>query len=119
MIQCDEEEEQSSLVKADKSNLDEEFKMTLSWELSNHFTTIIIKDGSVIFMYKDPTSIDLEMRKMIAIQYALYPPNKCAIVNHNQVNQKIKNKIFDIPDFSSMSDKDLIERLKQLKTHSM
>ena len=91
MIEYDEEEEQSSLVEADKSNLDEEFKMTLSWEESNHFTVIIIKDGSVIFMYRDPTVVDLEMRKMIAVQYALYPPNKGAIVNHNQVNQKIKN----------------------------
>jgi len=41
--------------------------MTLSWEESNHFTVIIIKDGSVIFMYRDPTVVDLEMRKMIAV----------------------------------------------------
>ncbi len=41
--------------------------MTLSWESSNHFTVVIIKDGSVIFMYRDQNIVDLEMKKMIAV----------------------------------------------------
>ncbi len=32
IIEYDEEEEKYSLVEADKVNLDEEFKITLSWE---------------------------------------------------------------------------------------
>ena len=37
-----------------EANLEDEFEMTLSWESSNHFTEIVIEDGSLIFVYKDP-----------------------------------------------------------------
>ena len=37
-----------------EANLEEEFEMTLSWESSNHFIEIVIEDGSLIFVYKDP-----------------------------------------------------------------
>lgn len=38
-------------------NLDEELEMTLSWESSNHFLSIVIEDGSLIFVYNDSNKI--------------------------------------------------------------
>jgi hypothetical protein len=35
------------------ANLDEELEMTLSWEKSKHFLSIVIEDGSLIFVYND------------------------------------------------------------------
>ena len=40
-----------------QANLDVEYEMTLSWESSNHFTEIVIEDGSLLFVYKDPREV--------------------------------------------------------------
>jgi hypothetical protein len=49
------------------SNLDEEFKMTLSWESSNHFNVVIIQDGTVVFIYRDQNEVSSDMKQMIAV----------------------------------------------------
>jgi len=49
------------------SNLDEEFKMTLSWESSNHFNVVIIQDGFIAFIYRDQNQVNPEMKQMIAV----------------------------------------------------
>jgi len=43
----------SVLDKVGGINYDEEFKMTLSWESSNHFNVVIIQDGTFAFIYRD------------------------------------------------------------------
>jgi len=39
----------------------------LSWESSNHFHVIFVEDGSVLFIYKDPTIIPKNIQKLIYI----------------------------------------------------
>lgn len=66
------EEEQSSFFdEMPSSNFDEEFKMTISWESSNHFNVVIIQDGFIAFIYRDQSQVSLEMKQMISVQYDL------------------------------------------------
>ena len=39
------------------NNFDDQFAVGLSWESTNHFSVICIDDGSVLFIYKDPSEV--------------------------------------------------------------
>ena len=51
----------------DSSNLDEEFKMTLSWESSNNLNVVIILDGFIEFIYRDQSKVSKEIKQMIFV----------------------------------------------------
>lgn len=49
-------------------DLDDQFKVGLSWDSSNHFNLVVVEDGSVMFIYRKPDSVPESVKKLIYIQ---------------------------------------------------
>lgn len=86
--------------------------MTMSWDKSNHFTEIVIEDGSLIFVYKDPKKVPKDIERFIFI-------NECTRDKKEgpEIEFLISQNLVEIPDLSKMTDKEFQELLKTFRTH--